>query len=355
MIKRIGILTFHYANNYGAVLQAYALRKVINSFPDCQAEIINYVPNGYTYFTSPDEADKQRRRRKKFEAFLSKYCGINTPMISSVTGNEMDVYVVGSDQIWNMDIPIAAADHEYLLPHLRQEAKRIAYSASIGMNIDKIDTELFKKYLPRFDRISLREKSYVEYISELSGKRCEYTLDPAMLLKKEDYEPLIERPETTEEPYIFYFWYDMGDGGLESVELVNTLARKYHLSVKHTFSSEICLAKHLLVNNGGDVSKEGIGEFLWYVKNAWAIVTNSFHVAVFSILFQKPLYIYYPRIRSSRQRNLVDLLNMKDRVMHGYVSAEQLNLETDYISIFSILEKERARSISYLKNAIETI
>lgn len=354
MDKHIGILTFHYVNNYGAVLQAYALRKVINSFSGCQAEIINYVPDKYIYFISPDDADKQRRKGKSFETFLSKHCGINTPMISSVTGNEKDVYVVGSDQVWNIDIPIVAADYEYFFPHLDENAKRIAYSASIGMESERMNRKLFQKYLPKFQRISVREKEYVEMISELSGKKCEHTLDPALLLDEIDYLNLIEKPNTIEEPYLLYFCYGTEDNGLAGIETVNTLSRKYNLSIKHTFSSETSLTRKLLVKDGGDVMQSGIGEFLWYVKNAQIVVTNSFHVAVFSILFKKPFYTYL-YIRRSRQENLMELLQLEDRIVKGYLSPDRLNIEIDYKAVFSILEREKKRSLSYLKDAIGVV
>lgn len=353
-MKRIGILTFHYADNHGAVLQAYALRKIINRFSGCHAEIINYVPKGYGYPVPADSEllNKKRRKREKFNDFLSENCGVNYPIIHTVAGNEYDVYVVGSDQVWNVDIPEAAADYEYFLPHLNDEAKRIAYSASIGQAVDDIDRDLFQRYLPKFEKISLREKSYIDIISELSGKRCEYTLDPVMLLNSDEYEKLVRRPDFAEKSYLLYFWYDLGDGGFGSVETVNMLARKYNLSVKHTFSEENSIPRQMLVNDGGDVLQEGPGEFLWYIKNAHVIITNSFHGALFSILFKKPFYIYYPNIRRTRQENIVNLFQLQDRVIQGYISPDKLNLEIDYASIYSNLEKERERSISYLKNAI---
>lgn len=356
MTKRIGILTFHYANNHGAVLQAYALRKIINSLPDCCAEIINYVPEGYSYSVSDEKnLTNEYEKRDKFEKFLSMNCGIHTPMIHSVCGNTQDIYIVGSDQIWNMDIPEAAADCEYFLPHLDDKAKRMAYAASIGTDFDRIDKELFRKYLSKFNAISLREKSYVGIISELSGKECEYTLDPTLLLREKDYEKLLEKPNTKEEAYVLWFWYDFSNGGFDSVETVNMLARKYGLSIKHTISSDSCPAKHLLVNDGGNMFQSGIGEFLWYVKNAKVIVTDSFHGAVFSLIFGKPVYLYYPRLRRCRQENLVELLGLQDRVIQGYVNSDRLNLEMDYDSVYSILEKERERSIAYLKNTIAAV
>lgn len=354
-MKNIGILTFHYADNYGAVLQSYALYKTINSFSDCNAEIINYVPKGYHYpaISGSHELDVKRRHREKVNNFLSTYCGIQTPMIQSVTGNEYDVYVVGSDQVWNTDIPEVAADYEYFLPNLANEAKRIAYSASIGMDIERIDRKLFQTYLPKFDSISLREKSYVNVISDLSGKKCEWTLDPTMLLNENGYNEIIEKPDIADKPYLLYFWYDLG-GDLSSIELVNTIARKYDLSIIHLLP-ETSILKPLLVNDGGSMNEAGIGEFLWFVKNARAVVTNSFHGAVFSILFKKPLYIYYLNMRKCRQEDLVELCQLQDRVVRGYIAPDKINLEMDYSPVMSILNRERERSITYLKNALAAI
>lgn len=357
MDKKIGILTFHFADNYGAILQAYALRKAINSFPNCNAEIINYVPQNYRSYIIFGQSGNgaERKKREKFREFLLKYCGINTAMIHSVTGNKFDLYIAGSDQIWNTDIPEVFADYEYFFPNLSDEAKRIAYSASIGMDYEKIDRSLFKKYLTKFDKISLREKSYVNIISELSEMECENTLDPTMLLEQKDYERLIRKTDFSDEPFLFHFWYDLGNGGLWSIETVNALARKYRLSVKHIIPPEEAVMNQLIVNKSNYIFQEGIEEFLWCIKNAQVVVTNSFHGAVFSILFKKPLYIYYPEIRKCRQENLVNMFNLQDRVIRGYISPNNLNLKMDYESISVILERERKRSLHFLKNAIEEI
>jgi len=355
-MKKIGILTFHYAENYGAILQTYALYKIINSFPNCCAEIINYVPKGFDYsFMLDKHYPLWEKRRKKFNKFILEKCGVQTSMIHSVRGNNYDVYIVGSDQVWNMDLPEAAQDYEYFLPNLDEDAVRVAYSASIGMEIERINKDIFHKYLTQFRHISLREKSYVDYISELSGNRCVSTLDPTLLLKRDDYEVLTEKSEMSEKKYILYFWYDFGERELGSIETVNALARKYSLTIKHTFLEENSMERKMLANDGGCILGAGIEEFLEYVKNAELIVTNSYHGAIFSIIFYKPFYIYYPRIRKSRQENLVELLKLQERVLYGYVRPENLDLEMKYDSIDKILAEEKMKSIHYLQNAIDNI
>lgn len=354
-MKRVGMLTFHQATNHGAVLQAYALYKTINSFEGCHAEIINYIPEGYSYpIYSNDSMEAEKKKREKFNRFLTGNCGLASPMIHSVTGNLYDVYLVGSDQIWNTDIP-EAAGCEYFLPHISDEAKRVAYSASIGMDIDKIDRELFRKYLTKFQAISLRERSYQKIISELSGKKCECTLDPTMLMSQKDYEPLLEMPEGAKGKYLLGFCYGNEDDGLGAIETINALARKYDLAVKHTFCSGMPVTRQMTVNDEGNVFYAGIGEFLWYIKNAQVVVTNSFHCMVFALLFKRPLYIIYPDHCSCRQEQLVDMFHLQDRVIRGYVRPDQFNLEMDYTAVFSILEKEREKSLACLKNMIGTI
>lgn len=357
--KNIGILTLHYGLNYGAVLQAYALRKVLNSFSECHAELINYVPEERAcQFFSANNIANMQKKREKFNKFLSIYCGVCTPMTHSVIGNAYDAYLVGSDMIWNTDFLEVTADYAYFLPDLNSNAKKVAYSASVGIPFEKIDKALFQKYLSKFHAISLREKSYMKFISELAGRECEYTLDPTMLLESSSYEALMkdvdnaEKFDAAEKPYILCFWYDRGDGSFVGIETANALARKYGLSIKHTFSDEAFVARQMLIRDNGCMFQVGISEFLWYVKHASVVVTNSFHGAIFSILFKRPLYICYQDPWKCRQENLVELFHLEDRVVQGYLSPSRLNLEMDYRPVFDILKREKERSIAYLKNAL---
>lgn len=359
MGKKVGILTFHYVYSYGGVLQAYALRKVINSFPNCHAEIINYVPKGCYYPVFTDNMKSLERKREKFNHFLSVQCGIQTAMFHSLAEeNIYDAYIVGSDMIWNTDFQEVTEDYAYFLPNLDDRANKIAYSASIGIEPDKIDKALFKRYLSRFNAISLREKSYVKPISQIADKECEYTLDPTLLLDGIHYEMLIEKPEVMEnsdipeEPYALFLWYDRGDGCGRGIETVNAIARKYGLKIKHTFLSEDSVTRQMLARDGGCMSQAGIGEFLWYVKHAAVVVTNSFHGAIFSILFERPLYICYQEPWKCRQENLATLFCLEDRTVQGYLSPDKFSLEMSYEKVFRILERERKRSLSYLKTAL---
>lgn len=351
-MKKIGILTFHYADNYGAVLQAYALRKIMNSLPNCKAEIINYIPEWFVYH--PYKSDKHAKylleeKRRCVERFLMDECGICTPKISEVRGKDFDYYCVGSDQVWNLEIPIAK-DLEYFLPHLDSDAVRIAYAASIGMEVEKINKSVFETYLPQFKKISLREGSYIEYINQICNVNCEEVLDPTLLLDKRDYESLLAQDKREEVPYILFFWYELDDSLMKGVEFANTLSRKYGISIIHSIMNA---PSYMFCNNAGCMMYEGIEGFLWYVKHAKFVVTNSFHGSIFAIQFAIPFYIFISEIRRSRLDNLIKTLGIEERVVKGYVNPSEINDNIDFGSIRNKIEMGTKHSIDFLKEALD--
>lgn len=351
-MKKIGILTFHYVDNYGAVMQAYSLRRIINSLPDCKAEIINYVPKGYVYYLYKNNESERKlleKRREHLEKFLVEECGVCSSMTFIVSGNDYDYYCVGSDQVWNTDL--RENEHlEYFLPNLDDKAIKIAYAASIGLEIDRIDVNVYKKYLPHFNKISLRESSYIEFIEQICNVKCEKVLDPVLLLDKNDFDSLIETEPTVKKPFIFLFWYILDDELMKCVEFVNTLSRKYGLSIVHTI---IDAPRYMFYNDAGCMMSEGIDAFLWYMKHAEFIVTNSFHGAVFAVQFERPFYIFISNVRRSRLDNLVETLKLEDRVVNSYISPDKLNKNVDFDSIRNRLKGEKDRSMNFLRSAFD--
>ena len=354
MNKKIGIATFHYADNFGAILQAYALRKTINDFNNCEAEIINYVPDDYCYRAySKKEYDELTNKRSKIENFLRKECGINSRMINEISGNKYDYYISGSDQVWNMDIPEAGYSAEYLFPHLERNAVKVAYAASIGMEIERIDKVLFKKYLCGFSSISVREKSYMDVISELSGKRCICTLDPTLLLEKEDYENLInENCMADEEDYLLFFWYGIDDNDLDIVEFVNAVARKNNLKIHHTLNNDYLISKRILANKGRCVINCGIEEFLAYIKHAKMVITDSYHCMLLALIFDKSIYVLPSKGRSKRQTDFLETFDLSDLLIDSYNNHNICKMDHNR-NFASLIKTEKEKSIMYLKDSLE--
>ncbi|HCT89979.1 MAG TPA: hypothetical protein DF613_01150 [Lachnospiraceae bacterium] len=354
-MKKIGILTFHYVDNYGAVLQAYALRKILNGFDGYKAEIINYVPEEYEYRTylEDDLIELFLERRKKFKTFIGEKCAVTSPMIHTLKGVSYDYYCVGSDQVWNLSLPEAKSG-VYFLGGLDSKAIKFSYAASIGMDLDKINKDLFRQYISQFSHVGIREQSHIKGLSDCCHVGCVHNIDPTLLLVREDYEALIdsygEELPGDGEPYVLYVWY--GDDSLQSIECVNTVARKYELTVLHNFSSTRIITRKMLCRDGGYIFNKGIEEFLWYVKHAAFVVTNSYHVGIFSIIFERPVY-FYAIEGKVRQEDLTEILGIENRMIRGYIKPDDINENIDFESVHGVIKELRERSLSYLRDVLQ--
>ena len=353
-LKRIGIVTLHYSDNYGAVLQTWALRRVLNQLPGCQAEILNYVPKGFGY--EPYEKTESARnqlieKRAKFENFLTKYCGLNSSMSSAITGEGYDYICVGSDQIWNFSFDFLK-NFEYLLPNTDKNVIKFSYAASIGMDSSEAlrYEEQFRKYLPEFQNLSVREREHVSFVREMSGKPCEHVVVPTLLLDAQEYH-MIQNPiqEQEEEPFLLLFWlhhYECARG----IELANSLARKFHLKIVHSFPNS---KSYMFHKDGGNMNYCGIEEFLALIRKAEFVVTNSYHATLFSIQFETPFYVYGIPSMQSRIDDLKEDYGIGDRVISSYISPELLTDKMDFKSIKENVAKRRKTSMDFLKRTLE--
>lgn len=351
-MKKIGILTFHFADNYGAVLQAYALRKVINSFSTCHAEIMNYVPPAFRYKKTWQNEEEEKlffEKRAKFETFLEQHCGVISAKVNSIgDSEEYDYYVVGSDQIWNTN------SIGYFLPEVSDYSKKISYAASIGVSPDapKLRKSVLQKYVPTFSHVSVREYEHVPLIEEECHVNCECVLDPTLLLDVEDYLPLVSKEKLREDKFIFFFWLKHDSEFMRGVEFANNLARKLGLPIVHYFNFA---PKHMFCNDGGDMQFESIENFLWYVKNAEYVITNSYHATIFSLMFHRPFYTFVTQSMRGRIDTLCARFGIDNRVVEKYLSIDKVNKEIDFEGIFQKVYEQRKASIHYLKNALEIV
>lgn len=350
-MKKVGILTFHYADNYGAVLQAYALREKINSLNGCFAEIINYIPARYKCALYNNDEECRRNLLKKrdcFEYFLKTYCLISTNRVQAIEEQDYDYFCVGSDQVWNLNY----VGEEYFLTNLSDSKVKFSYAASIGMSSEKLVgyKGLYKEYLEGFREISLREDEQVEFLSRECGVNCEVVLDPTLLLKAEDYETLVPGKRLVKAPFVFFFWIHHDHEFLGGVEFVNTISRKYQLEVVH---NEINSRPYLFAKESHCMIYEGPEQFLWYIKNAAYVVTNSYHVTLFAMQFKKPFYVFAVESMRSRIDMLAYTYGISDRVVNKYMSPNEINSEIDYESIHRKIQIEREKSVAFLRRVLD--
>lgn len=352
-MKKVGILTFQYANNYGAVLQAYALRKKINSLEGYEAEIINYVPEEFSYslpLNTEESYENMLKKRTCFERFLNEYCGIKKPMIHKVCGNEYDYYCVGSDQVWNFQME--SVNVNYLFAYLDEIAVKFAYAASIGMNIEsaRVYKKLFAQYVSKFKGVSLREQEQVSFISEVSGLACRTVADPTLLLKAEEYKGIIAKNSLRDKPFLFFFWLPHDHELMKGVEFVNMLARKYDISIVHSIPGA---APYMFCKDDGCMMYEGVENFLWYIQNAKIVVTNSYHAMLFSMQFQTPFYAFAVHSMRSRFDMLIEKMGIGSRMVDSYKDATQVSDVMDFSGIQQQIVCEREDSLVFLKKMLD--
>ena len=190
----IGVFTFNDGTNYGATYQMYALQQVLKRY-DEKAEVVNYQ----------HEKKKNRVNIKKiaflpiklikeykFKKFRRKYIKFSKEKYDTnlIKKNppKYDIYVTGSDQVWNPRTMSEDIRDVYFLNIGDEKTKRISYAPSIGVQtLEKKDEDYINKRLKRLDYISIREETGKELIKNLTNKNVEVTLDPTLLLKKEDW------------------------------------------------------------------------------------------------------------------------------------------------------------------------
>ncbi len=335
---KVGILTFHDAHNYGAVLQAYALKEYLKKL-SFDVKIINYhhhtIPDGYP------KADNEKRW-EKFNSFITDLIDNDEKIYKSEEDLEkidVDFWICGSDQIWNTEITRGFNKGFFL--DFKTKAKRISYAVSMG--IPKLNPKYegqLEKSLKNIDCISVREESLKKYIENFTDKPVQRVLDPTFLLESQEYDKLI-----LDNKYGNYILINALGPDNRLTQIAKTISEKNNLKIIELNDSK---KENYFCEQISDASPM---KYLTLMKNASAIVTNSFHGTVFSIIFQKEFYTITRLNRNSRMENILDIVNMKDRLIHNVEEIQNVKKQ-DYKLAYERLEKEKRKSKEFLKNAL---
>ena len=318
---RIGILTFQFADNYGALLQAYALKKYI-ARSGTQAEIINYANkrlsesyNIYAYNSNNILKNIKSlifypirsSQANLFEKFRKEKLHISNPKDTSTElRKDFDCYVVGSDQVWNSKITFN--DYNYFLAYISSpNVKKISYAASADDDfLMDSDYENKIKLLKQFDAISVRESHMSDILRMKAFIDSEVVLDPVFLLSPSEWADIAKQPKIkTHKKYILYYT-------LKKNEKLDKLARRLSgkiqapIIIVHPTLRKISTLGFPALNIGPE-------EFIWLIKNAEFIVSNSFHAFSFAYIFGKKIYFDFIKGSSNRIENLISMLNLQER------------------------------------------
>jgi hypothetical protein len=367
-MNKAGIITFHCSDNFGAVLQVYALQEVIKEM-NIDVEIIDFRPKELTtpYNHSVDfiKYFKDKRfksatklflaniynyknikvRLKAFNLFRGNYLKLSTSKYytsKDLLNNppEYKYYITGSDQVWNPYFKKAIGD-SYFLDFVNNQSMKISYAASIAQTVEQELVKDYKNYINQFDYISIREKSSLDFLKGICNKNINVSLDPTLLLNKEKWKVISQKPEIKEK-YILV--YDLQNNH-ELVRLANKISKDNNLKVisysnKRKYNDAIQSFKY-----------KGPREFLGLFENAELILTSSFHGTVFSIINEKPFYTIPHSTRGSRMIDLLKILNLEDRIVYKSDDVKKIENNINYGKVNSLLEYHRQESIHYLKKS----
>lgn len=358
----ISIITIYDRNpNYGNRLQNYALHTVLAEM-GISAKTISYGPKwdqykwvikrtihkmmGYSQTKNIDFWKYTVPKILAFEKFNQKYIpSIHISSVSEIAELKSDYYLVGSDQVWNVNwFEENDLRKDLFFLSFCSPEQKISISPSFGFDeVPSAWSTFIQEQLLGFEHLSVREESGADIIKQLTGRDAPVLIDPTMMLDPIKWRSISQKPKKiiTDKPYILtYFLGDCPQTRKKEIEIYaqNLNAKIYKMQ---------------------DVSEPNLyitdpGEFLYLIDHARLILTDSFHACVFSFLFGKPFLVYD---RAGKENGMISrittLLNKFDlqRKYRGN-NLENGLLECDYKNGFSVLENEKEKFLVYLRNAL---
>lgn len=378
-MKKVGIITTFRQPNWGSVLQAYALQKAIENL-GFNAELIDYIyPNEFHWQRGLLWGQKKTSFKDLVKSIKAKFlCNLgikahdlgylanefinrNVKVSKRIcTHSELhklppsyDIYVSGSDQIWNPNT--MKGDMSYFLDFAPLGTHKIAYASSFSCkSIPAEYRQMYVEYLSQYKAISVRENNGKAVVSELLGIEVPVTLDPTLLLNKDEWNVLADKAKKVKLPEKYILCYMLAytfDVSTPMCELLSNVQEKYKFPV-------IAL-KGLPKGYAGDVYSLprnydiGIAEFLNLIRNAEIVVSSSFHGTAFSLNFGKPLFALAANNDDDRVASILNeigldnLLVYSDNIQIDNVNPYYYDLEEQ-----TKLELLRNESKEYLRIAL---
>lgn len=343
---RTAIITFQDAQNYGAVLQAYALKTAVSAYSD--TTILNYF-NPYFHRNMAGHGIKcviktllkyrsSKIKTSKFNTFQQQYLtGEQELLLRDFlmhTDLKFDYYITGSDQVWNLDC--SGKDTTYFLDFVKS-GKKCSYAASLG-NYEATNKKVFQKYLKDFYAISVREDSGREILQSAIDKKISITLDPTLLLDKEEWGKRFNLK--FEEKYVLVYEVVTGH---ELFEQAKTFVKFVNLPL-------ICITDTDKLRIGAKVIKDASPEqWLKLFAGAAYVFTNSFHGVAFSLNFNKQFFVELLPLPAKKNTRIIEMLN-RVGITQRLASECMVQKPLNYNNINERMNLLRVDSHNYIKN-----
>lgn len=358
---KTGILTFHETTNYGSLLQAYALYKVLRDKGiDC--DIIDYqceeiIKREFKYETITRWSVKNilkyilfsKRSVKKHNDLLdflrrnvTLSLGYGKENISD-SNNIYDCYIVGSDIVWGPDV--TGNDWTYFLDFTKENKLRMSYASSANQISESGYVDTIISLLARFDMVGVREeKNQSELLKYFSNKNIHLVCDPTMLIVSEEWKKLALTSRYNEilkdKNYVLMYFPD-GEGKM--LRDAKFLKEEQNWEV-------YCINDNLPLSGVKNIHISKVEDFLCFILHAGLVLSGSYHGSLFSMYFKKDFY-YYVRAHGERMKTISSILGVEDR----QAKYMDINKQIDYEGVSDRIEKYRNQSYEYIDKMVEKI
>lgn len=379
----IGLCVRYFHENYGGMLQAFATTKILEK-KGIEYEIIRYKKKKTISFIikslpricnnvlfndkyealqkkislkcNPQFSKNNDIRMKEFEKFKKKnftklskeYYGFKE---LSENSKKYDAVITGSDQLWS---PAGLPTNFYNLMFVQDSIKKISYASSFGVKtIPWYQKNRTKNYLNRIEYISMRENAGKELVKQLTGRDVPVVLDPVFMFDKEEWKDLIPNKKIIEEKYIFAYFLGTS---LEYRNQVIKFARKENLKIVTLRHMDQYVKED---EDFGDYAPYDVGpdKFLNLLRNAEYVCTDSFHGAVFSIIYRKQFQVFNrykdksKHSKNSRIETLCNNLELQQCRYNGKIE-DLIENKINYGKVEKNLDKMKKETNEYLKKAL---
>ena len=350
--KSVGVITFFNYCNFGAALQSYGLAESLRKLGH-RVEYIDYTCPFIARALSMNSLRKRGLVGLVYTAaghffylprhgLFAKFRNLipHTPPVSPATvagyGGRYDTFITGSDQVWSTKL--TDFDKTYFLDFVKPGHRKLSYAASFGgQTIDEDRRDEYVELLSDFDAMSVREDYGRDLVRDLTGREAAITLDPTLLLTKEEWGT-IAAPRQTKEPYVLV--YQLGFSG-RVVEAVKAVSRAHGLKVQYVpfpLGGVVPARLHLRL---------GPPEWLALFRDADYIVTDSYHGIIFSILFEKKFVVVAGgQHKNQRVVSLLTWLGLTDRIFDD--ALPDIDAPIDYDAVKERLAEGREASLAWL-------
>lgn len=389
-MKKALLMTWYNSNNYGTLLQSYATKEIFKQRYNVDCYFVNYVPKGKRdlvsiikkllnikswkrqfnsrydlYMFKKYGIDKNIQKRKNWvNDFISeyKYALDNKQIKTEADFNELsegfDLYISGSDQIWN---PRFLNEH-FLLNFVPDDKNCVSFASSLSAEkIPEKQVNVYKKHLAKYNGITIREKDCETQIKNILGgglAKIGTILDPTLLYGVENWKSL-EIPNLKKDYVLLYM---LGKSSAART-VAKEVAKQNNLNL-YTFPFQAArfFKEDTIFSEEEQLWEVSPFEWISLIDNANLIITDSFHMVVFSLMFHKNFYVVEKdskeRAQNNRILNLLEMVGLKNRFILNDITLEDIKVNKqciDWNIVDEILDKKRKESFDLVDEIMKDI